>query len=53
MPAAIESSIARRFGYGSAPGRPRQTSHVRVLGGAPNHFAAQPQNIFERVSSST
>ena len=53
MPAAIESSMARRFGYGRAPGSPRQTSQVRVFGGAPNHFAEQPQNIFERVSSST
>ena len=45
--------MAFRFGYGSAPGKPRQTSQVSVFGAAPNHVAAQPQNIFERVSSST
>ena len=45
--------MARRFGYGRAPGSPRQTSQVSVFGGAPNQWAEQPQNIFERVSSST
>jgi hypothetical protein len=37
---------------GSAPGSPRQTSHVRVLGGSPND-SSQPQNIFVRVLSWT
>src|SRR5580765_3621220 len=49
----MESSIAFRFGTGSAPGSPRHTGHTSVLGGAPNHRAWQPQNIFDSVLSST
>src|SRR5262245_27455346 len=37
---------------GSAPGRPRQTGQVCVLGGAPNS-SGQPQNIFVLVWSWT
>src|SRR5438445_2978208 len=49
----MASSIARRFGTGSAPGRPRQTGHTSVFGEAPNQRAWQPQNIFDSVLSST
>ena len=49
----MASSIARRFGTGSAPGRPRHTGQTSVFGGAPNHRALQPQNIFDSVLSST
>src|SRR5262245_2458911 len=34
------SSTARAFGTGSTPGRPRSTSVVAVLGGAPNVLGA-------------
>jgi hypothetical protein len=37
---------------GSEPGRPRHTSQVYVLGGAPKD-SSQPQNIFVRVLSWT
>ena len=37
---------------GSAPGRPRQTSQVRVFGSSPK-LSSQPQNIFVRVESCT
>src|SRR4051812_25113774 len=36
---------------GRAPGRPRQTGHVCVLGGASAYAFEQPQNIFEAVLS--
>ena len=49
----IASSIAFRFGTGSAPGSPRHTGHTSVFGGAPNQRALQPQNIFDAVASST
>ena len=45
-------SIASSFGTGRAPGRPRHTGQTLVLGSAPNS-TAQPQNIFDRVRSST
>ena len=44
--------MAFSFATGSAPGRPRQTGQVWVLGSAPNSVE-QPQNIFETVPSST
>src|SRR5581483_8583115 len=44
----MQSSIARRFGTGSAPGNARQTGHVFVLGGAA-YSTGQRQNIFVRV----
>ena len=49
----MASSIALRFGTGSAPGKPRQTGQTSVFGGAPNHRAWHPQNIFDSVRSST
>src|SRR3990167_771644 len=44
-PTFIAYSRARSLTTGNAPGRPRQTGHVRVLGASPNLFA-QPQKIF-------
>ena len=49
---SARSAIACALTTGSAPGRPRHTGHVRVLGGSPND-SAQPQNIFVRVVSWT
>ena len=43
---------ARALSTGSAPGRPRQTGQVCVLGGSPKD-SWQPQNIFVRVASWT
>src|ERR1035437_1287709 len=43
-------TTASRFSTGRAPGSPRQTGQVLVLGGAPN-LVVQPQKIFERVSN--
>ncbi len=43
---------ASRFKTGSAPGWPRQTGQVRLLGGAPN-LTAQPQKSFVAVRSWT
>ena len=43
-PASTIDSIAALFGTGSAPGSPRHTGHVCVLGSAPNS-SLQPQNI--------
>ncbi len=51
-PIRIVDSIAVAFTTGSAPGRPRQTGQVWVLGSAPNSVA-QPQNILLAVPSST
>src|SRR3954466_1870825 len=44
--------MACSLATGSAPGSPRQTSHVRVLGGSPKD-SSQPQNIFVAVCSWT
>src|SRR5581483_6918299 len=44
----MQSSIARRFGTGSAPGKARQTGHVFAFGGAA-YSTGQRQNIFVRV----
>src|SRR3989442_14776881 len=40
-----QASTAARFGTGRTPGRPRQTSHTYVFGGAFSGATAQPQNI--------
>jgi len=48
----IVSSIARRFGTGSAPGNARHTGHVCVFGPPPKPFR-QRQNIFVFVFSWT
>src|SRR5271156_1314887 len=50
--ARTANSTARLFRTGSAPGRPRQTGQILVLGAAPN-FAEQPQKALVRVSSCT
>src|SRR5438876_11532368 len=50
LPALTAISTTARFKAGSAPGRPRQTGHTCVLGGAPN-AVGQAQKIFERVRS--
>ena len=51
-PASTIDSMAALFGTGRAPGRPRHTGQVCVLGAAPNS-SLQPQNIFVvRVVSS-
>jgi hypothetical protein len=44
--------MAAALATGSEPGRPRQTSQVRVFGGSPKD-SSHPQNIFVRVSSWT
>jgi hypothetical protein len=44
-------STARRFGTGSAPGKPQQTGQTRVFGSPPN-ATGQRQNILELVASS-
>ena len=49
-PARTASSMACRFGTGSAPGMPRHTGHTFVFGGAPNDVE-HPQNILVRVAS--
>ena len=51
-PIRIVDSIACALTTGSAPGRPRQTGQVWVLGSAPK-VVSQPQNILEAVPSST
>jgi len=43
-PASTMDSMAARLGTGSAPGSPRHTGQVWVLGAAPNSNL-QPQNI--------
>ena len=48
----IVSSIARRFGTGSAPGNARHTGHVWLFGSPPKPFR-QRQNIFVSVFSWT
>ena len=48
----MPSSMARRFGTGNAPGRPRHTGQTIEFGFAPNTRAEQPQNIFVSVASS-
>ncbi len=48
----IADSTALTLTTGSAPGRPRHTGQVWVLGSAPNSVG-QPQNIFVAVLSST
>src|SRR5271168_1489870 len=50
--ASTANSTARLFSTGSAPGRPRQTGQILVLGAAPN-FAEKPQKALVRVSSCT
>ena len=44
--------VGSRFITGKLPGRPMQTGHVCVFGGAPN-FVLQPQKSFVSVSSWT
>src|SRR3954451_15177341 len=44
----MQSSIACRFGTGSAPGKARQTGHVLLFSGAP-YTTGQRQNIFVLV----
>ena len=51
-PIRIVDSMAFSLTTGSAPGSPRQTGQVCVLGSAPN-AVAQPQNILLAVPSST
>ena len=51
-PIRIVDSMASALITGSAPGRPRQTGQVWVLGSAPN-VVSQPQNILLAVPSST
>ena len=51
-PILIVYSIAARLATGSEPGRPRQTGQTAAFGCAPNSVG-QPQNIFDRVPSST
>jgi hypothetical protein len=48
----LVDSIACALTTGSAPGSPRQTGQVCVLGSAPK-VVSQPQNIFDAVPSST
>src|SRR5579859_3057401 len=48
----IARCTARALTTGSAPGSPRQTAQVCVLGGSPKD-SSQPQNIFVRVFSWT
>ena len=51
-PIRIVASIAAALATGSAPGSPRHTGQVWVLGSAPN-VVEQPQNILDAVPSST
>ncbi len=51
-PILIVDSIAAALATGRAPGNPRHTGQVCVLGSAPNSVE-QPQNIFDAVPSST
>src|SRR4029453_497047 len=51
-PMRMVASIEALLAPGREPGRPRQTAHTWVLGSAPKPVG-QPQNIFERVPSST
>ena len=48
----IVDSIATALVTGNDPGKPRQVGQTCVFGAAPN-VVEQPQNIFERVPSST
>ena len=48
----IGLEIHVQLATGSAPGRPRQTGQVWVLGGSPK-LSVQPQNIFVTVASWT
>ena len=50
-PVVRTCSTARRLIVGSAPGRPRQTGHVWVFGGAPRRSVEQEQNILLAVPS--
>ncbi len=50
-PVAITCSTATRLMTGSAPGRPRQTGQVCVLGGAPSYWLEHAQNILDAVRS--
>src|ERR1700760_739335 len=50
--ASVANSTARSFRTGSAPGRPRHTGQIFVLGGAPNLFE-QPQKALVLVSNCT
>ena len=47
---ATDMRAASAFRTGSAPGSPRHTGHVCVLGGSPK-LVAQAQNAFVRVRS--
>ena len=51
-PSITVHSMARAFGTGRAPGRPRQVGQMLVLGSEPKS-TAHPQNILELVESST
>jgi len=51
-PIRIADSIACAFTAGSAPGSPRHTGQVFVLGSPPG-LLSQPQNILDAVCSST
>src|ERR1700682_3237861 len=51
-PALMASSTAWRLNTGNAPGKPRQTGHTFVLGGAPK-LVGQPQKILVLVASCT
>ena len=48
-PSLIVSSIARRFGTGSAPGSARHTGHVCVFGAPPKPFAAAAEHLRPRL----
>src|SRR5580658_8356075 len=50
--ASVANSTALALSTGRAPGRPRQTGQMLVLGGEPN-LLAQPQKALEAVSSCT
>src|ERR1700677_4524103 len=56
QPSAIAASTAKstafRFSTGRAPGRPRQTGHTFVFGGAPKRVEHE-QKILEKVRSWT
>ncbi len=53
FPTLTAASTAPSFRTGSAPGKPRQTGHVRVFGSASATSVEQPQKIFVSVSSWT
>ena len=54
FPTLTAASTAASFSTGSAPGSPRQTGQVRVLGSSSSSASVeQPQKIFVSVSSWT